>query len=212
MKPIVIGIAGGSASGKTLFARRLLDNLHAEAAAILELDGYYHDLAGLSFEERKEVNFDHPRALDIDLLVEHLETLLRQEPVETPIYDYVNHTRRPETSPVPSRPIVIVEGILVFHFERLRDLMDIRIFVETASDVRLLRRIRRDILKRGRALDDVLEQYETDVRPMHEAFVEPSKIHADLVIPRGGENHVAVDVLRSKIAQLALARGIGGEA
>jgi uridine kinase len=209
---IVIGIAGGSASGKSLVTQRLTEYPYPGAAARLELDSYYRDLSDLDFEARAAVNFDHPNAFDVELLAQHIETLRGGEAVETPIYDYKTHGRRAETRRVEGRPIVVVEGILVFYFERLRKLMDIRIFVETASDIRLLRRIRRDIVERGRELEDVLGQYEKDVRPMHEAFVEPSKRHADLIIPHGGENRVAIDVVKSRIAELAIERrGIGGE-
>lgn len=207
---IVIGIAGGSASGKSLVTQRLTE--YSGAAARLELDSYYKELNDLDHKARAAVNFDHPNAFDVELLADHIENLRRGRDVETPIYDYVTHSRRTETRRVEARPIIVVEGILVFYFERLRQLMDIRIFVETAADIRLLRRIKRDILERGRELEDVLGQYEKDVRPMHEAFVEPSKRHADLIIPHGGENRVAVDVVKSRIAELAVERQAGESA
>ncbi|MEE9394311.1 MAG: uridine kinase [Planctomycetota bacterium] len=200
--PILIGIAGGSASGETLIARRLMEEMGECGVTLLEQDAYYRDLTHLSFEERKKVNFDHPSAFDIELLLEHVELLLKGESVAVPSYDYANHNRRPENHKTKSAPVIIVEGILAFYFERLLELFDIKVYVDTPDDIRLLRRVRRDIQKRGRALDDVLEQYEHDVRPMHASFVEPTKRFADIIVPRGGENRIAIDIIRARMRDL----------
>ena len=201
---ILIGIAGGSGSGKTLVSRRIVEEYGPESVAVLLLDSYYRDLSHLSIDERRTVNFDHPDAFDIDLLVTHLKRLSRGLPVEVPHYDYVNHNRMEQTTPLKAPLILILEGILPFCFRRVRELLDIKIYVDTPDDIRLLRRIRRDMAERGRSLEDILEQYEKDVRPMHQSFVEPSKREADLIIPRGGKNRIAIGMMRATIDKLLL--------
>lgn len=199
---VLIGIAGGTASGKSMVSQRLVEELGSDRVIVLEQDAYYRDLSDLSMDERRKVNFDHPDSFDVDLLTTHVESLMRGEPVDLPLYDFTRHNRRAETQHVENHTIVVLEGILVFCFERLRRLMDIKIYVDTPDDIRLLRRIRRDIIERGRDLESVLHQYEHNVRPMHQQFVEPLKRHADIIIPRGGENRIAIDILRTKIDEL----------
>lgn len=199
MKPLVIGIAGGTGSGKTTVARKVAAGLPDDAVAIIEHDCYYRDRRDLSAEERAALNYDHPDALDNDMLVEHLEKLRRGEAVEVPAYDFKTHLRRAETRRVEPAPVVIVEGILVFVDQRLRDLIDMKIFVDTDADIRIMRRIRRDIEERGRDFKSIREQYYNTVRPMHIQFVRPSKQWADLIIPEGGRNKVALDLLIGKL-------------
>ena len=208
---ILIGISGGSGSGKTLVSSRIAEELGAGRVAVIQQDAYYKDLSHLTLEERAEINFDHPDAFDVDLLCEHLRALVAGEAVEVPVYDYVNHNRRAESITVKDHSIVVLEGILVFYFERIRELLDIKIFVDTPADIRLLRRLRRDILNRGRSVEGVLDQYEKAVRPMHMSFCEPTKRHADLIIPRGGENSVAIDIVRAKIGDLLRKNPTGAE-
>lgn len=197
---ILIGIAGGTASGKTLVASRIREALGPGDVAFLRMDSYYRDLSALPAEERARQNFDHPNAFDVPLLARHLRDLLAGRDVQEPLYDFTAHARRAETRTVKSAPVVVVEGILVLFEPALRELMDIKIYVDTDSDVRLMRRIRRDVQERGRTVESVLDQYERSVRPMHEQFVEPSKRHADVIVPEGGYNRVAVDLLTTKIA------------
>lgn len=197
----VVGIAGGSGSGKTTVARALYDALGPDAVALIEQDCYYRDQSHLSPEERAAVNYDHPDAIELDLLCAHVAGLRQGEVIEKPSYDFANHTRRPETDPVEPRPVVIVEGIMALVDPALRATMDLKIFVDTAPDIRVIRRIRRDIEHRGRTFADVREQYYATVRPMHLAFVEPSKRHAHLILPEGGSNRVALDVLLARIRQ-----------
>jgi len=201
---ILIGIAGGTGSGKTLIAQTLQQELGSDRVLLLAQDSYYKDLSHLPLEERIKQNFDHPDAFDTDLLLRHLQTLLAGQPIEQPLYDFTLHSRRPESQRiVPSgKLIVILEGILVLENPRLRELMDIKVYVDADADVRLLRRLRRDIVERGRSLESVLRQYEETVRPMHLQFVEPYKRYADIIIPEGGYNRVAVDLLKTKIEAL----------
>ncbi len=199
---ILIGIAGGSGSGKTLVSNRIVEEYGPESVAVIVLDSYYKDLSHLSIEERKTVNFDHPDAFDVDLLVEHLQALRQGRSVHIPIYDYVNHNRKTETEFLKAPLIVVLEGILPFCFKRIREILDIKLFVDTPDDIRLLRRIRRDMVQRGRTLEEILVQYEKDVRPMHMSFVEPSKREADLIIPKGGKNKIAIDIIRAMIEKL----------
>jgi uridine kinase len=201
VKPFLIGIAGGTGSGKTTVARRIFDSLRLDSAVFIEHDAYYRDLAHLSLEERAEVNFDHPDSLDNELLVEHLATLLDRRPVEKPVYDFARHTRAPETVRVHPRDVILVDGILLFAEPRLRELFDLRIFVDTDADVRFIRRLRRDLEERGRSLDSVIDQYLGTVRPMHYEFVEPTKRWADVIIPRGGENRAGIDVVAARIRE-----------
>lgn len=198
-RPVVIGIAGGSCSGKTSVTRAISEVFKEHSVVIIEQDFYYKDQAHLTFDERLQTNYDHPFAFDTDLLIEHVNTLLERKPIQKPVYDYVNHTRATDVVEVEPVDVIIVEGILVLEDERLRELMDIKIFVDTDSDLRIIRRIQRDIKERGRTTDSVIEQYLTAVRPMHNLFIEPTKRHAHLIIPEGGENEVAIDLLITKI-------------
>ncbi len=200
--PYLIGICGGSGSGKTLVAQSVVRALGAGQVLFMEQDSYYKDLSHLPFEERQHVNFDHPSAFDHDLLLKHLKALLAGQPVQMPEYDYAHHTRSGHVTEILPREVLLLDGILVFEDRRLRELMDIRVYVDTDADVRLARRIRRDIAERGRSLDSVLEQWETQVRPMHDQFVEPFKRYADVIIPQGGMNTVAVDMLITKVRSL----------
>ncbi len=196
---LVIGIAGGTASGKTTVARRIVDAVHASHVAFLEEDSYYRDLSDLPMEERRQFNFDHPDAFDVDKMVGHLEARRGGRPVEMPIYDFANHTPKRETRRVEPAPVVIIEGILVLSIEPVRKLLDIKIFVDTDDDVRALRRVERDVRDRGRTLQSVIEQYFRTVRPMHLSFVEPSKRFADIVIPHGGSNDVAIEMVAGAV-------------
>ena len=199
---ILIGIAGASGSGKTLVAQTLVDSLGLEKVLCLQEDAYYKDLSHLPFEERTRINFDHPEAFDHDLLVSHLKDLLSGKPIEHPIYDYATHSRKAETRRVEPRPIIILEGILVLAVPELRELMDIKIFIDTPPDICFIRRLERDIQERGRTVESVIAQYKSTVRPMYLQFIEPSKRYADIIIPRGGKNVIAIDIVRSKIQHL----------
>jgi uridine kinase len=199
VKPFVIGVAGGSGSGKTTVINHIRRGVSDDQIAFLEHDAYYRDLVHLPFEDRARNNFDHPSSLETELLVRHLEALLEGYSVEVPIYDFANHIRKKDTRTVTPREVILIDGILILSEKELRELMDLRIFVDTDDDVRLLRRLRRDIGERGRTVDSVLVQYERFVRPMHLEFVEPSKRYADIIIPHGGENHVAIDMVNALI-------------
>lgn len=196
---VVVGIAGGSGSGKTTVVRAISEGVAPSSVAILHHDAYYRSFDHLDEEQRAEVNFDHPDALETSLMVEHVDRLSAGEAVEMPVYDFHSHTRTERTVRVEPARILIVDGILILSEPELRDRMDIRIFVDTDSDVRLVRRLRRDLLERGRSVTSVLDQYERTVRPMHLEFVEPSRRHADVIIPEGGHNSVAVDMLVTKL-------------
>jgi uridine kinase len=198
MEPLIIGIAGGTGSGKTTIAERIAEALPRELVAIVQHDSYYRDRTDLTFEEKGALNFDHPDALETPLLVEQLRDLQAGNTIEVPIYDFSTHSRSKDRMRVTPRPIVIVEGILVFVDEALRSLFDIKIFVDTDSDIRVFRRIRRDMEQRGRSFQSVREQYYATVRPMHLEFVEPSKRWADVIIPEGGRTEVALDLVVSK--------------
>ena len=197
----VLAIAGGSGSGKTTVARALATHFGPEHVQIVVQDAYYRDRRDLSFEERKKINYDHPDAFDEGLLVEHLKTLRSGRAIPRPVYDYATHARTDSTVSVPPAPIVILEGILVLATPSLRELSDIKIFVDTDPDVRFIRRLRRDVAERGRTIDSVIEQYLATVRPMHLAFCEPSRRHADLILPEG-RNDVAIRLLNAKIESL----------
>lgn len=198
-RPVVIGIAGGSCSGKTSVTRAIYDVFRDHSVVVIEQDYYYKDQSHMTFEQRLETNYDHPLAFDNDLLIEHINLLLEYKPVEKPVYDYVQHTRSAEVIHVEPKDVIIVEGILVLEDERLRDLMDIKLFVDTDSDLRIIRRIQRDIKERGRTADSVIEQYLSAVRPMHNMFIEPTKRYADVIVPEGGGNNVAIDLMVTKI-------------
>lgn len=202
----LIGIAGGSASGKTMVARAIVEELGPDEAMVIEQDAYYRDLSHLPFDDRKRQNFDHPSAFDTEFMLEQLRVLLSGGFVDKPTYDYARHTRSERTERVGGHAVIILEGILVLDDERLRDLMSVKVFIDTDPDVRLTRRLRRDIIQRGREIESVLNQYEQTVRPMHLQFIEPSKRYADIIIPEGVENRVGVDILRTKVRTMVAAR------
>ncbi|KPN96847.1 uridine kinase [Lysinibacillus sp. ZYM-1] len=198
-RPVVIGIAGGSCSGKTSVTRAIYDVFREHSVVVIEQDFYYKDQSHLTFEERLGTNYDHPLAFDNDLLIQHIKKLLVRQSIEKPVYDYVQHTRAEEVIHVEPVDVIILEGILVLEDADLRDLMDIKLFVDTDSDLRIIRRIMRDIKERGRTTDSVIEQYLSAVRPMHNLFIEPTKRYADIIIPEGGDNEVAIDLMVTKI-------------
>jgi len=202
---IVIGIAGGTASGKTTLAKKLSSESAEFGTAMLRLDDYYRDRPELSYAEKEKLNYDHPDSFDVDLLVSHIIALKKGKTIEHPVYDFKNHARSTQTVVVHSAPVIILEGIMIFAIEKIRKQCDFRIFVDTPADIRLLRRIQRDIDERGRALDSVIDQYLSTVRPMHDSFVEPSKIYADIIVPEGGYNRNATDLLLTKIEALVKA-------
>jgi len=204
--PVIVGIAGGTGSGKTTLAERIHEGV-GERSVLLSHDWYYRDLRTLSDEERGRVNFDHPDSLDNELLREHLAALKRGENVAAPQYDFSTHSRRVETLPIPSRPVVVVEGILLFAIPGLREMFDIKLYVDTDADIRVFRRIRRDIRHRGRDFESIRAQYYETVRPMHLEFVEPSKRWADLIIPEGGDNQIALDVIIARLKRFLDAVG-----
>lgn len=198
-KPIVIGVAGGSGSGKTTVTNAICDHFGTDSIVMIEQDAYYKDQSEKSFEERLKTNYDHPLAFDNDLLIEHIEKLCNYEAIYKPVYDYKNHTRSQETILVEPKKVIILEGILVLEDERLRNLMDIKLFVDTDADLRIIRRLLRDTEERGRSMESVINQYTTVVRPMHNQFIEPTKRYADIIVPEGGQNFVAIDLLVTKI-------------
>lgn len=204
-RPLVVGIAGGTGSGKTTVARKLADAMPGRCVTI-EHDAYYFDQSHLAPEDRARINYDHPSSLESSLLAMHLRELRASRAVDVPLYDFATHSRRPETRRVEPARVVIVEGILVFTEAALRDLMDIKIFVDTDADIRLIRRIRRDIEQRGRSFQSVRDQYYATVRPMHLEHVEPSKRWADLIVPEGGDNRIALDVLLGQLGRIAFGR------
>lgn len=199
MKPFIIGIAGGSGSGKSTVARNVAQALHAESVAFIDMDAYYLNFAHLPLAERRAINWDHPDAFDWELLVGQLARLAAGESIEKPVYDFVTHTRSDRCQVVPPANVVVIDGILLFSDPRVRDLCDVKVFVDADADIRLMRRIRRDMVKRGRPLDEILDQYVKTVQPMHLQFVEPSKRYADVIIPRGGHNPVAIEMIVAKI-------------
>lgn len=192
---LVVGIAGGTASGKTTVARKVHEALETSGVSFIDQDSYYRDLGHLTPEERREINFDHPDAFDTELLVTHLKALKAGKAIEKPVYDFVESTRTARTTTVQPADLILIEGILVLHMEPIRKELDVRIFVETEDDVRIIRRLTRDIKERGRDFDHVVSQYFRHVRPMHLAFIEPSKRWADIVVPHGGNNDIAIDML-----------------
>ena len=199
MNPLVMGIAGGTGSGKTTVTNSILERLDATKVLVIQHDSYYKDIRSHGGLTAAEINFDHPASLETELLVQHLGRLRAGHPVEQPIYNFTTHRRLESTHPLEPKEIIIIDGILIFAEKSLRELMDIKIFVDTDADERLIRRIRRDILERGRSLESVMEQYMRTVKPMHLEFVEPSKLWADIIIPRGAENTVAIDMVVTKI-------------
>jgi uridine kinase len=206
---ILIGIAGGSGSGKTLVARNIVRDLGSDRVVIIDQDSYYRDLEDIPFRVRESRNFDHPDAFDSELLRQHIHDLLAGRPVAQPIYDYSEHRRLAETRDIGEHLIIVLEGILIFTDPELRELMDIKLFIDADADVRFIRRLRRDLVERGRSVDSIIRQYEESVRPMHMQFVEPSKRWADVIIPEGGHNKVAIDLVKTKVR--ALLRELGVE-
>ena len=202
MKPLIIGIAGGTGSGKSTVARNVMAALSASDLAFIEMDAYYWDLARMPVDERKRANFDHPGAFDLDLLVRHLEALSAGQSIDMPVYDFRTHTRSSAVAHVTPGEVVVVDGILLFADERLRRFLDVKVFVDADADIRLVRRIRRDMATRGRPLDEILDQYLTTVQPMHLQFVEPSKRYADIIVPRGGHNTVAGEMIQGRLAPI----------
>jgi len=203
MAPFVIGVAGGSGSGKTTVVRRIVDSLGLDHVTLLQHDRYYRDRNDLRLEERAALNYDHPNSLETDLLVQHVRALKGGKPVDVPAYDFTRHARLSETETFQPRRTLIVEGILVFTDAALRDLMDIKVFVDTDSDTRFIRRLQRDVAERGRTMESVIDQYQSTVKPMHLEFVEPSKRYADVIIPLGGHNTVAVDLLLTMLRSVS---------
>jgi uridine kinase len=201
-RPIVIGIAGGSGSGKTTVASEILNKVGAHQIAFLPHDAYYRELGHLPLTQREQVNFDHPHSMETELLIDHVKALLNGQSIEMPVYDFTTHSRTGETIHVDPKHIIMVEGILIFAEPVLRDLFDVKIFVDTDADIRFMRRLERDIAERGRTVSSVIKQYQATVRPMHLEFVEPSKRYADVIIPEGGRNWVALDMVIAKLETL----------
>jgi uridine kinase len=202
MKPLVIGMAGGTGSGKTTVTNRILERLDKNRVAVIQHDAYYRDLSSYGTLTPAEINFDHPDSLETDLLIKHITNLRAGKSIEEPVYNFTTHRRLDTTKRVDPKEIIIIDGILIFAEKRLRELMDIKIFVDADADERLIRRIRRDILERGRSIESVMQQYINTVKPMHLEFVEPSKHWADIIIPRGAENGVAIDMVVTKIKMM----------
>ncbi|WP_019377860.1 uridine kinase [Virgibacillus halodenitrificans] len=201
-KPVVIGVAGGSGSGKTSVTRSICNRFSDKTILVIEQDYYYKDQSHLPFEERLNTNYDHPLAFDNDLLIEHLHELMNHKAIDKPVYDYKIHTRSDKTIKVEPKEVIILEGILILEDPRLVDLMDIKVFVDTDADLRIIRRLLRDIKERGRTLDSVIDQYINNVRPSHLQFIEPTKRYADIIIPEGGQNLVAIDIMATKIENI----------
>jgi uridine kinase len=207
---MIIGICGGTGSGKTTIARKIVEAVGRENVVLIEQDSYYRNLADMPLDERHQANFDHPDSIDSDMLVNHLMRLRQDLSVDMPLYDFVTHTRSEEIEVINPKPVVIVEGILIFAEPRVLDLLDVRVFVDTPDDVRLMRRLRRDINERGRTFERTLEQYERTIRPMHFEFVEPSKRHADIIIPEGSNTGVTVEFLCSLVREKLTGEKIAG--
>lgn len=209
-RPLLIGVAGGTGSGKTTVARAIHQSLGLDAL-LLDQDAYYRDLGALPLAERRRVNFDHPDALDLGLMIRQLRALAAWQPVDKPTYDFVAHTRAPATLRIEPRDVILVEGILLFVDPELRGLFDIKIFVDVADDVRFIRRLQRDLTERGRSLDSIIDQYLSTVRPMHLEFVEPQKRYADIILPEGGQNRIGVEMIEARVA-LEIRRRAAGRA
>ena len=201
-KPIIIGVTGGSGGGKTRVSKAILSHFPDQKIAMIEHDSYYKDQSHLTFEERIQTNYDHPLAFETSLFIDHLKALSQGHSVDIPIYDYTQHTRSDKTYRQEPQDVFIVEGILVLEDKRLRELMDIKLFVDTDDDIRIIRRIKRDMQERGRSLDSIIEQYTNVVKPMYHQFIEPTKRYADIIIPEGVSNVVAIDLINTKIASI----------
>ncbi len=210
LKPLIIGIAGGSGSGKSTVARNVAELLTTSSVAFIDMDAYYKNFPELSLDERRKLNWDHPDAFDYDLLCVHLEALSERKAIDKPEYDFVTHLRRPRPTRLEPADVVVIDGILLFVDERVRELCDVKVFVDADSDIRLIRRIERDTHDHGRPLDEIIEQYLTTVQPMHLEFVEPSKRYADVIVPRGGHNAIAIEMIVAKI-QRRLQRAPDGD-
>lgn len=198
-KPIIIGVTGGSGSGKSSVSNKILEQFGEPSVMLLQQDYYYKDQSHLSFEERLKTNYDHPLAFDTELFISHIEALISGKTIEKPVYDYANHTRSEQVIRQEPRDVIIIEGILILEDKRLREMMDIKVYVDTDDDIRLARRIQRDVLERGRSVTSVIEQYTSVVKPMFHQFIEPTKRYADIIVPEGGYNQVAIDLLATKI-------------
>jgi uridine kinase len=209
---MIIGISGGTGSGKTTVAQKIIDSVGAENVVYLQHDAYYRNLGDMPLDLRHKVNFDHPDAFDTELLINHIEALGAGESIEQPIYDYVTHSRKPETIHVEPRPVILIEGILVFVNSDMRRLMDMKIFVDCDADIRFIRRLDRDVHERGRSVESIIAQYTTTVRPMHLQFVEPSKRYADIIIPEGGHNEIGIDLIIGKVRSILGRIGDDGRA
>ncbi len=205
-KTILIGIAGGTGSGKTSVANAILAEFSSSEVVLIQQDSYYHDLKHLHIDERATVNFDHPDAVDFNEMCENLQSLIDGQTVQLPMYNFNTHTRTDDTLTIGNHHIIVLEGILALFDEKIRNMMDIKLYVDTPDDIRIIRRIKRDINKRGRTFESVIEQYYNTVRPMHQQFVEPSKKYADVIIPEGSHNKVAIDIIRTKIVSILLER------
>ena len=204
----IIGIAGGTGSGKTTVVKNIAKALPPHCVAVVPIDSYYNDTTNMTPEERKAINFDHPDAFDWKLLTEHVKKLKSGEAIEQPTYSYIESNRQKETIHVEPKPVIIIEGIMALHSKKLRDIMDLKIFVDTDSDVRLIRNIRRDVVERGRTVEMVLDRYEKVLKPMHEQFIEPTKKFADLIIPSGGENKTGIHILKTYIEGIVTGLGV----
>jgi uridine kinase len=209
LKPLIIGIAGGSGSGKSTVAQNVAELLTTSSVAFLDMDAYYKNFTSLSLDERRKLNWDHPDAFDYDLLCSHLDSLSKRKAIQKPEYDFVTHLRSEKQTPIEPADVVVIDGILLFVDERVRELCDVKVFVDADADIRLIRRIERDTHVRGRPLDEIIEQYLSTVQPMHLQFVEPSKRYADVIVPRGGHNAIAIEMIVAKI-QRRLQRAEGG--
>ncbi|WP_163581266.1 uridine kinase [Gracilibacillus saliphilus] len=201
-KPVIIGVAGGSGSGKTSVTKAIQNRFTDQSVLVIEQDYYYKDQSDIPMEERLQTNYDHPLAFDNNLLIEHIKKLLDHQPVEKPVYDYTIHTRSDDVIPIEPKDVIIIEGILILDDPKLMELMDIKVFVDTDADLRIIRRLLRDINERGRSIDSVINQYIQTVRPAHLQFIEPTKRYADVIIPEGGQNVVAIDLLATKIEKI----------
>ncbi len=208
MKPVIVGVAGGTGSGKTTVSHAILERVGRDRIAYIQHDSYYRDLSHLPPEERARVNFDHPDALENELLIQHLRQLIAGRPAEIPVYDFTTHTRKKETRTVLPHRVILLEGILIFADKTLREMMDVKIYVDTDADLRFIRRLERDIAERGRTMESVIRQYLETVRPMHLEFVEPSKRYADIIIPEGGFNTIAIDMVVARIEALLQESGL----